>query len=250
MYYYIIDLGNKQIAKMKEKIEMMMASFGISGDFGKISPLSSAYDLAKRAISQNYSTIVAIGDNEIINQVAQALANSEAAMGIVPINAEETICDLIGTNGIKQALEILRTRKIQTIDLGKVTESKYFLTRAIIKNNKPISTVLDFGRFKIGGDFQEIIISNGTKTNKSFRDGLFEIKIDKERQSKSFWNFFKKPTFSSSVFYQESVKIETEKPSELKIGKETVAKTPTEITLLPFALKLIVTRIQPQTKNS
>jgi len=245
MYYYIIDLGNKQIARMKEKMEMQMASYGISGDFGKISPLSSAYELTKRAIGQNYSTIVAVGDNETVNQVAQAMVNCDVTMGIIPIGADESICNLVGTNSTKIALEILRTRKIETIDVGKISESKYFLTNAIIKNNSPIPTVIDFDNFRIGGNFEHIVISNGDNETDSFKDGRFAIKIDQDNtKKKSFWNIFKKRTFSSSIFYQDSMKIDIEKKTEVYVGKEVVAKTPCEISLLPFALKLVVARLR------
>lgn len=242
MYYYILNLGNKQIAKTKEKMEMMMASFGISGDFGKISPLSSAYELAKRAKGQGYSTIVAIGGTDIINQVAQALVNSDATLGVIPINADQSITNLIGTDSIKKALEILRTRKIETIDIGKISDNKYFLTEATIKQNHPVPTVLDFGNFKIGGNIKDIVIANGTTSAKSYRDGLFEIMINPTENKKSFFRFFKKELTSSSIFHQEEVKIDSEENADVLIGKEVVAKTPCEITLLPFALKLVVAR--------
>ena len=207
MYYYILNLGNKQIAKTKEKMEMMMASFGISGDFGKISPLSSAYELAKRAKSQGYSTIVAIGGTDIINQVAQALVNSDATLGVIPLNADQSITNLIGTDSIKKALEILRARKIETIDIGKISDNKYFLTEATIKQTHPVPTVLDFGNFKIGGNIKNIVIANGSVSAKSYRDGLFEVKIDPTESKKSFFSFFKKEFTSSSIFHQEEIKI-------------------------------------------
>jgi len=244
MYYYIIDLGNKQIAKIKDKMEMLMASYGISGDFGKISPLSSAYELAKRALTQNYSTIVAIGDNEIINQVAQAMVNSDATMGIIPINADSLIYNLIGATSMKNALEILRARKIETIDVGKISENKYFLTEITLQSNKPVPTVIDFSHFRIGGNFQNINIANGTNDIESFKDGKLIIKIDHEERKKGlFWKIFKSSPSSFSTFSQDYLKIETEKKVDVYLGKEIVAKTPCEVTLLPFALKLIVSRL-------
>jgi diacylglycerol kinase family enzyme len=243
MYYYILDLGDKNILKIKEKMEMLMASFGISGDFGKISPLSSAYDLAKKAKEQRYSTIVAIGGNEIINQTASALINSNTTMGIIPIGASQTICDLIGAYTFKDALEILRARKIETVDLGKISESKYFITEAKILNPQPVPTVLDFGKFKIGGKFKEIIIANGTDKQESFKDGVLDILIDKKEKKSSFLRFFQKPLSAYSIFHQEFLNIETEEQANVSIDNEIVAKTPCEIKILPLALKLIVARI-------
>jgi len=242
VYYYILDLGNKEIVKLKEKMEVIMASYGISGDFGKISPLSSAYELAKRAAEEGYSTVVAIGGSEIINQTAAALANTNTTLGIIPVGATELIYDLIGTSSFKEALEILRTRKVETIDLGKVSENKYFLTEAKIQNPHSIPTILDFGEYKIGGEFQEIVIANGNGTKNSFQDGVFSIKIDQAKQKRVFWNIFKKPT-PASLFYQEKVTIEAEQQCKVSVDNEIVAKTPCTITLVPLALKIIVARL-------
>lgn len=242
MYYYVIDLGNKNIVKIKEKMEVIMASYGISGDFGKISPLSSAYELAKRATEQGYSTIVAIGTSEIINQTAAALVNTNATMGIIPVGASPSICELIGASNYKEALEILKTRKVETIDIGKIDENKYFLTEAKMQSSRPIPTILDFGKFKIGGEFQEIIIANGDSSKHSFQDGVFSIKIDSRPIKNPFWKLFKKST-PSSLFHQENIKIETEEQTKIYVGEEVVAKTPCKITLLPLALRLVVARL-------
>ncbi|MCX6807164.1 MAG: diacylglycerol kinase family protein [Candidatus Berkelbacteria bacterium] len=243
MYYYILDLGNKNIAKIKEKLEVMMASYGISGDFGKISPLCSAYELAKRARAEGYSTVVAIGNTEIINQVTQGLVNSDTTMGIIPIDTDSTIYDLIGVEALKDALETLRTRKIETIDIGKVSENKYFLTEAKILNSRPIPTVLDFTNFKIGGNFKEIIIANGSGSKKSYEDGLFDIKIFHQEKNKSIWQIFKaKDEKEFSLLHQENLKIETEQQCEVLIDHEVVTKTPCQISILPLALKLIIAR--------
>lgn len=243
MYYYILDLGNKNISRVKEKLETLMASYGISGDFGKISPLCSAYELAKRAKSEGYTTIVAIGGSEIINQVMQALVNSDIAMGIIPIGANQSISDLVGVTSLKEALEILRVRKIETIDIGKISESKYFLTEAKIINHSHVATVLDFDDFRIGGNFKEIIIANGGESKESFKDGVFDIKVDQIGSKRSVWSIFQKSDQISSIFHQESVKIESEKQSEILVDNEVVAQTPCTLDILPLAIKLIVARL-------
>lgn len=240
MYYYILDLGNRKIAKIKEKMEMIMASYGISGDFGKISPLASAYELAKRAIELRYKTIVAIGDARVINQVASALIQSEAVLGIIPIDAPSSICTLIGAYNYQKALEVLRVRKVETIDIGKIGEDKYFLTEAQIVNSRPIPTVLDFGGFKAGGSFSEIIIKNGNNTKESFKDGYFKISLD-ERKPRVF-GLFQKKLHPFSRFFADEIKIESEEQSNVLVDEETVAKTPCKIRLIPLALKIIVAR--------
>ena len=242
MYYYILDLGNKEVVKIKEKMEMTMASYGISGDFGKISPLSSAFELAKRAQDHNYTTIVAIGGSEIINQVIQAVVGTDTVLGIIPINAPKRICGLIGADNYKTALDNLRARKIENFDMGKIAEAKYFLTEARIKNPRPIKTVLDFGEFKAKGNFKDIVIGNGTSGNESFRDGFLNIRIDQKETKSSFLGFFKKSDTPFSSFRADKLNIDSEEQINILVDEEVAAKTPCEIKLLPFALKLIVAK--------
>lgn len=241
MYYYILDLGNKQVSKIKEKMEVIMASYGISGDFGKVSPLSSAYQLAKKAVEEGYSTIVAVGNTEIINQTAAALINTKSVMGVIPIEADPSICTLIGSNNYRDALEVLRMRKVQTIDVGKVEES-YFLTEAFLSFDQPMPVVLDFGQFRLGGEFQKVAIANDNQTKQGFLDGMLTIKID-QPEKRGFWRrFFQKP-LPSSLLFQKKVTIETEKEAPIYVDKEVVAKTPCQIKIIPLALQLVVARL-------
>jgi len=241
MYYYILDLGNKNVTKIKEKMEVMMASYGISGDFGKVSPLASAYQLAKKAVEEGYSTIVAVGNTEIINQTAAALINTKSAMGIVPIEADRSICTLIGGDNYREALGILRMRKIQTIDVGRVGEN-YFLTETFLSFPQPVPVVLDFGQFRLGGEFQKVVISNGNETKQSFLDGLLTIKIDQPEKRGFLGRFFQK-SLPSSLLFQKKVTIETEKEAPLYVDREVVAKTPCQIKIIPLALQLVVSRL-------
>jgi len=241
MYYYILDLGDRNIAKLKEKMEVIMASYGISGDFGKISPLSSAYELAKRAVAEGYSTIVAVGNNQIINQVANALVNTKSALGIVPLGVTPSISELIGAYSLKDAMGVLRTRKVEVIDVCKVNQKHYFLTQAVIKNPRPLPTVLDFGKFKSGGKFCEIVVSNGDGSKRSFRDGFFCVKIDQKKE-KGVLRWFQK-TRPGSFFREESVVIETEEKSPVIVEGEVIDQTPCQIKIVPLSLKILVARL-------
>lgn len=241
MYYYILDLGNKEISKAKEKIESALAFYGIPGDLGKISPLSSAYELAKRAKDLGYTTIVAIGGAEIINQIASALIGTKITFGIIPFSAPASICSLLGTNSWKKAIEILRLRKIINIDVGKIKD-RYFLTEAKIKMEKPTKTILNLGDFQVEGDFTEITVFNGREKRETFFDGLFDLFLSQEKPTFSILPFLKREPKFLSIFQGKNISLEIEEQNNVLVDNEVVAKTPCQFSLLPSALRLIISR--------
>jgi diacylglycerol kinase family enzyme len=130
MYYYIFDIRQCKNKAQGEKIKDYLSLLGIGGEYVFPSQARSAGELVKDALGRNFSTIVAIGNDELINNVATELVGEKAAFGIIPLNASEQINKLVNGYDWKQAATNLRYRKIKEIKLGQMENRPAFFNRS------------------------------------------------------------------------------------------------------------------------
>jgi len=89
-----------------------------------------ARKIAREAVEQHISVVVAVGGDGTINEVIQELAHSDTALGVLPsgtvnVWARETAIPLDNVG----AREVLLHGRIRTIDLGQMSD-RYFLLMA------------------------------------------------------------------------------------------------------------------------
>lgn len=137
MYYYIINpaSGNGKINKIQNKLKSKLREFNIAGDFVKTTGKGDALKLTKLALQQGYKTIVAVGGDNTVNEVAQGILNTNAVLGVIPIGNTNYLAKTLGIWTWEDSLKILAARKLETIDLGKIQNEeieKYFITSCTI----------------------------------------------------------------------------------------------------------------------
>jgi diacylglycerol kinase (ATP) len=82
-----------------------------------------ATELAKQAIAAGYDKIVAVGGDGTVNEVAQGLLNTGAAMGIIPKGSGNGLARHLGISvKTPNALECLFTSKRITIDTFRIND--------------------------------------------------------------------------------------------------------------------------------
>lgn len=132
MYYYIINpaAGNGKINKIQDKLKTTLSSFNIAGEFVKTTGKSDAIKLTKLALSKGYNTIVAVGGDGTINEVANGVAkfgSEKTVMGVIPVGNINNLAKTLGITSWETSCSILAARKLETIDLGQI-DKDYFIT--------------------------------------------------------------------------------------------------------------------------
>lgn len=88
-----------------------------------------AYELAKSAVSDGFSQVVAIGGDGTINEVASALLGSDTALGIVPKGSGNGLARALGIPmSEKQAVSLLTAGEVKRIDCCVANGKPFFCT--------------------------------------------------------------------------------------------------------------------------
>jgi diacylglycerol kinase family enzyme len=129
MYYYIYDsfLADKKHDRLVAALETRFADLGLNGKIGRLTPFQSARGLIRDEVKRGMQTVVAVGNDDTVAKVVEALGDAKVTLGIIPVGGP---CDIARALGIPEGLDacdILSKRVTQTIDLGLVN-GRYFLS--------------------------------------------------------------------------------------------------------------------------
>jgi diacylglycerol kinase family enzyme len=129
MYYYIYDafLAEKKFERLVAAMETRITDLGISGKIGRLTPFQSARGLIRDEVKRGMQTIVAVGNDETVAKVVEALGDAKVTLGIIPVGGPCEIAHALGIPEGIEACDILSKRVTQTIDLGSVN-GRYFLS--------------------------------------------------------------------------------------------------------------------------
>lgn len=114
MYYYIINpaAGNGAAHSLQDKLRTELKSLGIGGEFVTTTGQGDATRLASQAIAKGYTTIVAVGGDETINEIINGVTSESAAIGVIPIGSTNKIAAQLGIHGWQQGCAVLAARRI------------------------------------------------------------------------------------------------------------------------------------------
>jgi diacylglycerol kinase family enzyme len=267
MYYYVFEQPeNKKQEKTQEKIRINLEELRIIGEVTKSNPVQRPEELVASGITKGYNTIVIVGSDSLINRMTTYIAGKDITLGIIPLSPESPFLHLTGAKNITQACEILPFRRIIQVDIGKVEDNRYFLSKidlvpAVEKGTREkahyidsASTIIDFGEYQVHTRTSRVTIENGqlelsddVKIKQSFTDGLLDIYSAPAGKAKEGFlsKIFKRgpePEPYSSIFHSNHFRVSASPLMAVVSGDKIIAKTPLEISLIPKALKIIVSR--------
>jgi hypothetical protein len=221
MYYYIFQSPkNNTEKKLHERIKNILTVLGISGENALVSPARTAEELAIMGVEKGYSTIVAVGSDDIVNIVASSIYQSDAILGVIPINASHDIHQLITTDDIKKSCEALQKRTLKSVNIGHVEPNINFLTKLVISSKKTLSIAAEIDDFYFETYADKIEIDNDLNVKlfnyakKGFFNNLFGI-LSKKGNLEHF-----------SFFNANILRLRTHEIIPVKIGEHTITKTP------------------------
>jgi len=237
MYYYILELPpNRAVRQTYEKLRDLLTNAGISGEMVVSSPARTPAELAVMGVEKGYTTLVAVGGDSHIEQVATAILG-RAVLGVVPVNASEQIVNLIGVNNLKDAVESLKQRRlisVSTVFLGQdipiflagVIESAKLAKVSIIVDNR-MRVFAYFNRITINRDLEVTLESEHVVEPKRVL-GIFRVGGEVVR--------------SRSLFHGKQMKLVTDPELPLRVGGQDKSLTPLTLRLVPDSLKVITRR--------
>ncbi len=88
-----------------------------------------ATEIVRQKLSENCRYFVAVGGDGTVNEIAKALINTKAIMGIIPVGSGNGLARHLQIPlQSRKAIEIINKQKYQTIDYGLINNNPFFCT--------------------------------------------------------------------------------------------------------------------------
>ncbi len=250
MYYYIVEPLTTQAEKKKlDDIKAMLAQLGITGEFAIASPARTAEEHLELAIRKNFTTIVGIGSDALANTIASGIldhGHDQIAMGVIPLDANQTLWQLTGNRSLKEASQALRQRLLSPITAIELNPTQVAITDVVITQPQPVKFQIAYNTIELSGQLTDLTIN---------RQGLVQ-----------FWDQSLRPTAASPSWLQrifssapidQSIsqftalhwQLATETPVSVMAGGQIIAATPLTVTIRQKVLKLITNRAKMAPDN-
>lgn len=237
MYYYILESPpTRAIRQTHQRLRDILTNLGIAGEMVAASPARTPEELCEMGLEKGYSTIVAVGGDHFINQVARAIGD-EAVLGVIPIDASEQVTELIGVSSIKDAAESLKQRRLSEVStVVAEPDTKIFLD-AVIQPSQlaKVSLVID-NRYRAYAYFNKITI------DRSLNVRVESIHLLEAKKVLGIFKVGGETLRSESLFHGRSVRIVTEPDLPVTVAGMPIGRTPLQLKLVPNSLKVITRR--------
>jgi diacylglycerol kinase family enzyme len=237
MYYYILEApSSRAVRQSYQKLRDIVTQLSIAGEMVMSSPARTPAELAEMGLSKGYSTIVAVGGDRHVNEIAASIIG-RATLGVVPIDASQVLTSIIGVRDLRDAAESLKRRRLSLQDTVLVEPDILLFLDGIISSAKlsKISMILD-NKVRAHAYFNQLTI------HRSLRLTLESTHTTEGRKVLGLFNVAGDIIRSESSFHAKSVKIITDPILPLYIAGQPVAKGPLQLRLLPDSLKIITKR--------
>jgi diacylglycerol kinase family enzyme len=244
MYYYLFEEPKSLVLQQSHrKVLQVTSDLGITGQSATPSEAHPITELVEAALRKGFSTIVAVGSDTFIAEVASELLGTEVAFGIIPVGEAPLFSELVGVKSISEAGDVLKKRKVRSVGVGVIDPRKYFLTQAEVSADKSTPITIESGQFRLQGTFTNLILTANPQDGNEA--GLTVRFLDRTRGYhpvvKLFHWLVGKRALDSTFTRIISRKITLTTPSAipvLTLGKE-IAKLPLRARYIPDALKIV-----------
>lgn len=240
MYYYIVDPPRGVPAeRIASRLNELTTPLGISGEIAVANPARSAEELTYMGIDKGFTTIVAVGGEELVNTVATIILNESQeriALGVVPVNAGGLIARMVGAanNDLRHAAAIIQQRHLDLIDVVQIGPKRFMISEAYLIAPRRVNLYVEVNhafKAELPADFAHI--DNDLTVT-------FQLRLPTSWFSR--FGLGQKSDHETSQFHGQQFHIVANEPLPISVAGTVVAKTPTTLTRLPAALKFITTR--------
>ena len=148
MYSYFYDdfVGDKKHERTITAVENRLTDLGIQGRIDRFAPFRSPREMLSDAVRKGAKTIVAVGNDDTVRKVIDVWPDFNVTLGIIPITEPLALSSFFGIPLGEAACDVLSSRIIERLDLGKVN-NHYFLSHLKIPSGSV--TIECEGRFAV-----------------------------------------------------------------------------------------------------
>ncbi|MFA6306532.1 MAG: diacylglycerol kinase family protein [Patescibacteria group bacterium] len=241
IFVYDSFLNQKKYDRLLARVETRITDLGLNGKISRLSPTRNIQETISSELRRGAKTIIAVGNNKIVNQIINSLAGSQVPLGIIPIGEDNNqIAKSLGIESAEAACDILSARLLVKLDLGLANQT-YFLSNISINNQ---GTVIDMNKnYTIETTEKGLIyifnlIGEQIKLPPNVKfipdDGLLELVVNTYGNK----NFFTRQDHQS-IFKIKKITIHNLKHQLLLDGSIPI-NAPAEITVVKKHLNVIV----------
>ena len=118
---------NRKPTRIMEWINEIWSATGIDYEIMQTTKSGDGTPLARRAVENGATVVVAVGGDGTINEVAQGIINTDTALGIVPAGSGNGFArNLRIPLKPRDAIEALKSLKFRQLDAGKINNHYFF----------------------------------------------------------------------------------------------------------------------------
>ncbi len=129
-YFLIVNLiaGQGRCKAAFPRVKAALERRHIAYDLHYTNEPMEAIDVAKMGIEAGFTRIVAMGGDGTVNEVANGVLGSAAALGVIPAGTGNDFVRMLGIPADPlQAVQMLPRAAERTVDIGRVAEDRYFV---------------------------------------------------------------------------------------------------------------------------
>ncbi|MBX4187218.1 MAG: hypothetical protein KW802_03120 [Candidatus Doudnabacteria bacterium] len=266
MYYYIVDpqkISQKNFERVQNVLYSSLSEYKISGEVVRVTGLRTIQQLVENAFSHEAKTIVAVGNDQTLHEVINAVGKREMVLGYIPLASSE-IGEILGIKEVPLAAKIIAFRRVEVLDLGSVNNN-YFLSKLKLGDwdtDKFLPNLEKTFEIKLRVDDQyqadlkvsAVLVVNSRNSANEERvaypnDGKLDIlllpqltKWETLTNRKNILSGHFEKIAQCSVIHAKKIEILSPSGINLRADNWLLAKTPAVIEVLPQSLKIIVGR--------
>jgi diacylglycerol kinase family enzyme len=134
MHFYVIDpsgVDDKTFVKLQSELLSTLTELHIPGEYARTTPLRSVHSLIEQARNLEAKTIVAVGNDETLQEVVTATAGSNVAIGYIPFRPTALSRTLGVSEDFRDACHTIAARRIIELDTGKLNGNLFLSSVAL-----------------------------------------------------------------------------------------------------------------------
>jgi diacylglycerol kinase (ATP) len=117
-FLIVNPLRSRSVGQRLASMETMLREHGLGFEVHLTEHKGHAVELASRAVSDGYATIVAVGGDGTVNEVVNAVVGSSAALAALPLGANNDFLRSLGIWSWREACRVLAAGEVRPIDAG------------------------------------------------------------------------------------------------------------------------------------
>lgn len=122
MHYYIVDpqkISQREFERVQNLLYSSLSQYRVSGEVVRATGLRTINQLVENAFAHGARTIVAVGSDDTLHDIINAVRDRDIIVGFIPIFDTE-IGEILGIKTIANAAKIIGSRRIEELDLVSV----------------------------------------------------------------------------------------------------------------------------------